>query len=405
MNCKEVRESISSLVDHELDIDLEEKVLNHIENCDECRKIYEEEKMIKEVTNNIELEELPLNFEKKLHYRLEEEKKEMKSKNKVVRLFNKNRKYFAIAAVFIFGVVLFNNINLDLKDGSFYEEAKEMAVSDEAVMEAEMNTASVLTEEAAPSVKMKGDSISPSQFTVAENKKSDYQQGRVIIKTGNLEIEILDLDLTIDKVEKKLNEFDGYVSNYNSRIRYINDNGKEFKNGFIEVKVDSKSFEKFIDYVESLGRVVNTNSSSKDITNSYRDTVSSIKNLEITQDRLREILKKSESVKETLEVERELTRIRGQLDSLKGNIKRWDRLSQYATISISLNEVEELDVKIKPIDKNIFQKSKEGLMKTINKIKRLFEIIFISMVAYSPIIISIGLLIILVLRYFKRRGK
>ena len=105
-----------------------------------------------------------------------------------------------------------------------------------------------------------------------------------------------------------------------------------------------------------------------------------------------------------MQIERELTRIRGQIDQLEGNVKNWDRLSQYATINISLNEVEEIEITIKPIDTNILQKATEALMKTINSIRLFLENLFISIIAYSPFIFTTIILLIIVRNLYKKRG-
>ncbi len=339
MNCKDVRKYISSLVDNELDIDIEKEVLNHIEECEECKKIYEEEKLIKNLINEIKLEELPKDFEMKLHNKFVDEFKNDKKINKknIIQLFNKNKKYLAIAAVFIFSIVLINNNPLRMGNDYYAmdEQTKESAMVSDANFGNEDSNKSVrgndsdgmatltmtknMVEAGAP------ESEPSPMLTSIETK---YQIGRIIIRNGNVNLDILDFDKTVDDIKNFVKSYDGYVSNMNSNVRYIDDNGKEFKHGYLEIKIESGSFDVFIEFVKELGKVNGTDFSSQDITNVYRDTVSSIENLEITQDRLRNILEESGTVEETLQIERELTRIRGQIDQLKGNVKNWDRLSQ-----------------------------------------------------------------------------
>ncbi len=61
-----------------------------------------------------------------------------------------------------------------------------------------------------------------------------------------------------------------------------------------------------------------------------------------------------------------------------------DRLVSLSTIHIELNEVETLEPKIKPIDKSLLQKAKDGLVNSINQLKYLGETVFIGLVAFSP---------------------
>lgn len=412
MNCKDVRKYISSLVDNELDIDIKNEVIEHIEKCDECKKIYEEEQLIKNLASEIELKELPTDFESKLHNRLIKEvevkdnKKIKINSKKIVKLFNNNKKYLLIAAVFLFTVVLYNNNPLMMGNDYGSPEMEKAYVMEESRGEVDSVVAQPEMMLTTTSDMKKSESPVPAGtnvFTVTTNN-SDYQTGRIIIKNGNINLDILNFDKTVDDIKSFVENYDGYISNMNSNVRYIDDSGREFKYGYLEVKIISSSFDEFIEFAKELGRVNGTNFSSQDITNVYRDTVSSIQNLEITQKRLRDILLKSTTVEETLQIERELTRIRGQIDQLEGNVKNWDRLSQYATINISLNEVEEIEITIKPIDTNVFQKSIEGLMKTINSIRLFLENLFISIIAYSPFIFTAIVFLIIIRNVYKKRG-
>ena len=415
MNCKEVKNYISDLVDHELDDNTEKNILKHIKNCSECNSIYQEEKLIKETIYSTTLEDLPSGFNLRLHEKLENEikddEKENKNTPKIIQLIKKNKKYLSIAAVLVLSVILINNLPFGLGGKSSSdmaapaESAKEEMVVDQDFGNTETSSRSF-------NATMENDAVMTEETTeemedtrISEDTINQYQTGRVIIKNGNVSLDILDLDETIESISDKVALFDGYISNQQSSINYDDSSGKEFRNGHIQVKISSEYFEEFMSYAKDLGRLRSSNANSNDITNEYRDTVSRIENLEITQKRLRDLLKKSETVEETLQIERELTRIRGELEHLKGTVKNWDRLSQYSTVSISLNEVEAIEVKIQSINKNIFQKSKEGLMNTINMISSFLEKSFINLVAYSPIILLLGLALLVIRKIFKRSEK
>jgi hypothetical protein len=420
MNCEEVKKYISDLVDHELDHGTEKSILKHIENCSECKYIYEEEKLIKETIYAESLEALPNGFELRLHEKLENENNNMnKDKNKkgskVIQLFKKNKKYLSIAAVFVLTIVLINNLPLGMNGSTSSDMAREESIAgkeismDESLGNAEASITSFDSDMANNVVMEETAEEAPAEREMFTSDNVDqfneYQTGRVIIKNGNVSLDILDLDETIQSISNKVTVYDGYISNQQSSISYVDSSGKEFRNGHIQVKISSEYFEEFMSFAKELGRLRSSNANSNDITNEYRDTVSRIENLEITQNRLRDLLKKSETVEETLQIERELTRIRGELERLKGTVKNWDRLSQYSTINISLTEVDAIEVKIQSIDKNIFQKSKEGLMNTINMISSFLERAFINLVAYSPLIILLGLVLLVIRIVYKRSEK
>ncbi|MGM0378450.1 MAG: DUF4349 domain-containing protein [Bacillota bacterium] len=379
MNCKEAQKYISSLVDLELDEKKENELLVHIDHCSECKRIYKEEKNIKEQINNFQLDELPNNFNKNLNKKLKKEE----NSNRLMLFAKRYKKYIAIAAVFIFAVIL---VNQNFLKGSYQttsETVKEEAAFDSNTkVERSVNTS-----------KTKSD---PKTFTTdnleTNNKesKSRYKEQRVIIKNGTVNIDILDYNKMIEKLKSYLDSNNGYISNLNS---YKND---DYMNGSIDIKIDYNKFDKTYQFIKSLGKVNNSNINTQDITNQYRDLVSEVETLKITQNRLQKLLNKSDKIEDILRVENELTRIRTRLEKLQGQIKKWERLSDYSSISITFKEVESLNVKINPVDKNLISKIKQNFYKNINQVKKLFEnlVLFIaSNIIYIFIILTFLIII------------
>lgn len=102
-NCSEIMELMSLYIDNELD-DLSRKELEkHIKSCESCRKDLDELKEIVGILSSNEEVELPAGFKENLHGKLMEEKKNQKSKSKLV-LFR--RKYLSIASSIAAGLIL-----------------------------------------------------------------------------------------------------------------------------------------------------------------------------------------------------------------------------------------------------------------------------------------------------------
>ena len=138
MNCEEAKKYISDLVDHELDHDTEKSILKHIENCSECREIYEEEKLIKEKIYTETLEDLPNGFELRLHEKLENENSNINEDNnkktsKVIQLFKKNKKYLSIAAVLVLTIVLINNLPIGMNGSTSSDMAIEESIASKEI--------------------------------------------------------------------------------------------------------------------------------------------------------------------------------------------------------------------------------------------------------------------------------
>jgi hypothetical protein len=258
-----------------------------------------------------------------------------------------------------------------------------------------------------PSVTMQDKNISgEGQYLQAEEEQAsgdEVRTGRMIIKRANLRLDIEGYDDVEQQIIERVDTLGGFISNAYSNIKYSNDPDNQLKQGHITAKVPSEDFNAFLDFVKAFGKVHYSQVSSDDITDQYRDTVTEIENLEATEQRLRELYDQAENVEEILEIERELSRVRTQIDRLKGTVKNWERLADLATVEIELNEVESLDVQVQTFDQNIFEKSKEGLIQTINRIIALLEAAFVKGVSYSPFIVLGGIVLVILIKIIKRR--
>jgi len=75
------------------------------------------------------------------------------------------------------------------------------------------------------------------------------------------------------------------------------------------------------------------------VTKAYFDTESRLKNARAMEQRLLEILKKrSDDINDLLQVEKELGRVREEIEKMQGELKFWDSQVQFATVTISLSE-------------------------------------------------------------------
>ncbi len=106
----------------------------------------------------------------------------------------------------------------------------------------------------------------------------------------------------------------------------------------LTVRVPAKEFTAANDFIRTLAKVKYENSTAQDITMQYSD-------LSIRLDvqlkmlaRYQDLLKKANSVKDAVEVERELSRITERVEQLKGQIRYYDSQVAYSTITVNFQE-------------------------------------------------------------------
>jgi hypothetical protein len=86
----------------------------------------------------------------------------------------------------------------------------------------------------------------------------------------------------------------------------------------------------------SLGTVRVREVQARDIGKQYYDSVLRLRNLEVTRQRLEQILAQARTVDEVLRVESELTRVRGEIEQIKGELRFLEDRAALATLHIAL---------------------------------------------------------------------
>ncbi|MEL6632936.1 MAG: DUF4349 domain-containing protein [Bacteroidota bacterium] len=104
------------------------------------------------------------------------------------------------------------------------------------------------------------------------------------------------------------------------------------------IRIPAERFEEAIAAISTMGKLQSKTISGQDVTNQYYDLQIRIENAEKARQRYLELLAKAENVETTLKVEKELERLNTELDLLKGQMKRLENLTTFATINIRHEE-------------------------------------------------------------------
>jgi hypothetical protein len=157
---------------------------------------------------------------------------------------------------------------------------------------------------------------------------------RKLIRNAAVELEIVSFDNAVQKITALANEEHGYVATTDSEKQA---NGK--LRGQVVVKVLPENLDRFLQKIRSLGELKNQTLGTEDVTKAYFDTDARLKNAHMMEQRLIDMLKtKTGKVSDLLQVEKELGRVREEIEKMQGELKYWDSQVQFATVTISLAE-------------------------------------------------------------------
>lgn len=173
--------------------------------------------------------------------------------------------------------------------------------------------------------------------------------GRKIIARATLELIVADAQQTADAISGLMGEVGGYISNANLYKGYYN--GSEMLQGTLTLRVPAERLEKTMAALEEMAVDVGTRTVNReDVTDQYTDLDAQLRNLEATENELREMLaevraKPNAKPEDILAVHQRLTDIRGQIEQVQGRKNMLDNLIGLSTIDVTLTP----DVATQPV--------------------------------------------------------
>ena len=238
----------------------------------------------------------------------------------------------------------------------------------------------------------------------AEPSSTALPQNRKWIITVYMDAETEDLDTAITGIDAHITGMGGYVEDqrvYNGSTYASH----RYRNANLTVRIPAEKVDEFTEKVSGIANVVSKEKNLEDITLSYTATESRMKALQTEEARLLELLAEAETMSDLLEIEARLTDVRYELESVTSQLRLYNNQVDFATIHLSLSEVQEYTPVEEPTFferiRSTFSDALEGLGDGIVNIT-------VFLVGNSPYLLVYGLIgaaIILPVRRTMRRRK
>ena len=162
-------------------------------------------------------------------------------------------------------------------------------------------------------------------------------QGEKLIYTANLEMETTEFDQATAAIEQLAASCGAYfesssVSSWGGGYRYAS----------YTVRVPAEQYRSFLDQAGALCHVLDRQEYTENVTEAYYDVDGRLKTQQTKLERLQELLARAESMEDIITIESAISDTEAQIESLSGQLRRYDALVDYSTVCISLNEVYKL---------------------------------------------------------------
>jgi|GEM_PF-3292792 len=218
------------------------------------------------------------------------------------------------------------------------------------------------------------------------------------IRDSSIGLDVVNLEEAAEQLRIDAEHLGGFVANLN-----FYDLTSERRSGYLTIRIPADKYDQMMDKLQELGIVRNKNESSHDVTLEYVELDVRIENLAAQEQRIRELLENAKSIEEILMIENELTRIRGDLESMLGHFKYMQDRVRYSTISVNIIERDPRALTAIDGFGSFGSRLVDQLSLNMNRLIKGLTNFVIYIIGYLPILIPVFLLLWFLVRRLQAR--
>lgn len=239
-------------------------------------------------------------------------------------------------------------------------------------------------------------------------KKEPASVERKYIEQGTLSLRSADVDRTYKALSDLASSLGGRIISYEKSVS----DDQTYSVITMKVAVPFGKLNAFMEHAgQSATKIESQAVTSEEVTETYYDTEVRIKSLENQIEHYRTLLKKAETIDETMQVQMQIDYLTTELESFKGRLKLLDYLTKESEIDITIRMDEDPTVTKPDVTLTTMKWSDVGyLMK--NALKKVgigialgFQYFLVALVYAAPVVILILIIILIVFLVRRRKRK
>ena len=174
----------------------------------------------------------------------------------------------------------------------------------------------------------------PPPSAAGDERKAPENVAPMIVQTALLTVLATKYDEASAAIEKLAAAHGGYVEKLDAKAQ--TGNARELA---ASLRIPTQQLDGFLADVRKLGHVEEETRSNEEVSDQYVDLQARLKSARATEQRLIELLgTRTGKLQDVLEAERELARVRGEIESMQGQSALLVHRVNYATVQVNLNE-------------------------------------------------------------------
>ena len=226
---------------------------------------------------------------------------------------------------------------------------------------------------------------------------------RKLIRRITMDAETEDMDALLPDLLQRISAAQGYIESRDIQNGSAY-SGYRYRTATLVIRIPADKLDDFIQMVGEKSNVTATVETSQDVTLQYVDTESRLKVLRAEETRLLDFLSKASSIPEMLEIEKRLTEVQKEIESTTAQLKTYDNLVDYGTVTLRITEVK-VYTPTPAEDPTIWEEMSAGFMESINGILGAGRELLVFLVSASPYLVILAIIAIIVIWQIRRRKK
>ena len=249
-----------------------------------------------------------------------------------------------------------------------------------------------------------GGANTPGSPEIVNDVNVDPSQGRLLIRTVSITAETVNYAEVASELENQVKALGGYIEYSSMRGT---GNNKDLRSGSYTIRVPADKLDSLIDTVGGNCTITASNENTSDVTLEYVDTKARIESLRVEYEQLLELLDNAQDLDTIIILQSRITDVRYDIESNESRIRVLENQVQYATLSLTLQEVlEEKEIEephVVTYGEKVMNQFKDMWENTVE----FFQDLLLGIIACIPglIFIAVNVVIVLIIVFTARKKR
>jgi type IV secretory pathway VirB2 component (pilin) len=167
-----------------------------------------------------------------------------------------------------------------------------------------------------------------------QNVNASSAAPTMVIRTGQAFIEVEKVDAASLKIRQLAAQVGGYITNSS-----VSGGRDQIRQATFELKIPAPKYDQAADLLPTIGKVETLNSTAQDVGEEFVDVTARVTNSRRLEERLISLLaNRTGKLDEVLRVERELARVREEIERYEGRLRYLSARVALSTLTITVHE-------------------------------------------------------------------